>query len=249
MSLSTDPASAPRRVLAQTRFEAVSMLRNGEQFLISFILPLMALVGLTYSPFPDLDEPRIDVVAPGVLALAVVSMAFTGQAIATGFDRRYGVLRLLGVTPLGRGGLILGKALAVLLFYVLQLVVLGGIALALGWRPALAGLPALLITIVIGVLCFVALAMLVAGTMRAEAVLALANLLWVVFLGLGLVLPTSVLPGAVGPVAAWLPSGLLGDAFRACALDGSWPVAQWVGLLLWALAAGLLARRLFRWSD
>lgn len=243
------PASSGRRLLAQTRFEAMSMLRNGEQFLISFLLPLLALFVLTYSPFPDLAEPRIDVVAPGVLALAVVSMAFTGQAIATGFDRRYGVLRLLGVTPLGRGGLILAKTLAVLVFYVLQLVVLGGVALAIGWRPELAGVPPLLLTIVVGVLCFVALAMLIAGTLRAEAVLAVANLLWVVFLGLGLVLPTDALPGPLGTVASWLPSGLLGDAARAASLEGAWPWTPWLLLLLWAAAAGLLARRLFRWSD
>lgn len=243
------PATPAQRMLAQARFEAITILRNGEQFLISIILPLMALVALTYSPFPELDEPRIDVVAPGVLALALVSIAFTGQSIQTGFDRRYGVLRLLGVTPLGRGGLIAGKTLAVLLFYVLQLLILGASALALGWRPSLGGLVPLAIVLACGVLCFVALALLIAGTMRAEAVLAVANLLWVVFLGLGLILPTSVLPGAVGTVAAWLPPGLLGDAARAAAMDGSWPWLASALLLLWAAAAGLLARRTFRWSD
>lgn len=243
------PAAPTQRILAQTRFEAMTILRNGEQFLVSIILPLMAMLALTYSPFPDLDEPRIDVVAPGVLALAVVSIAFTGQAIATAFDRRYGVLRLLGITPLGRGGLIVGKALAVLFFYGLQVLVLGGVALALGWRPLPAGLLPLAVTLVLGVLCFVALALLVAGTMRAEAVLAVANLLWVVFLGLGLIIPTTTLPEGVGAVAAWVPSGLLGDAAREAAIDGSWPWPAWVILALWATGAGLLARRTFRWSD
>jgi ABC-2 type transport system permease protein len=243
------PAPARVRVLASARFEATTLLRNGEQLLVSVVLPLMALVLLTFAPYPALDGPRIDVVAPGVLALAVVSTAFTGQAISTGFDRRYGVLRLLGVSPLGRGGLLAGKALAVLVVLGVQVAVLGSVALGLGWRPDPAGLVPLVVSLVLGALCFVALALMLAGTLRAEAVLAVANLLWVLFLGLGLLLPTATLPAAVGAVAAWLPSGLLGDAARTAAVDGGWPVTAWLILLTWAVLAGLVARRTFRWSD
>lgn len=243
------PATSTARLLASGRFEATTLLRNGEQLLVSVVLPLMALVLLTYAPYPVLDAPRIDVVAPGVLALAVVSTAFTGQAISTGFDRRYGVLRLLGVSPLGRTGLLAGKAIAVLVVLALQVLVLSAVALVLGWRPDPVGVVPLVISLVVGALCFVALALLLAGSMRAEAVLAVANLLWVVFLGLGLLLPTSTLPTAVAAVAAWSPSGLLGDAARLAALEGGWPVRAWTVLLIWAVVAGLIARRAFRWSD
>lgn len=243
------PAASTARVLASGRFEATTLLRNGEQLLVSIVLPLMALVLLTYAPYPVLDTPRIDVVTPGVLALAVVSTAFTGQAISTGFDRRYGVLRLLGVSPLGRGGLLAGKAIAVLVVLAIQVLVLGAVALALGWRPAPVGIVPLVISLVLGALCFVALALLLAGTLRAEAVLAVANLMWVVFLGLGLLLPTSTLPDGVATAAAWLPSGLLGDAVRTAALEGGWPLTAWLILLTWAVVAGVVARRGFRWSD
>ena len=87
------------------------------------------------------------------------------------------------------------------------------------------------------------------GTLRAEAVLAVANLLWVVFLGLGLLLPTAVLPGLVGTVAAFLPSGALGDAMRASLVHGAWPWGPWLVLIGWGLVAGLLARRTFRFTD
>ncbi|MBK6888111.1 MAG: hypothetical protein IPH03_17775, partial [Tetrasphaera sp.] len=83
---------------------------------------------------------RIDLAVPGVLALCVISAAFTAQAIATGFDRRYAVLRLLGTTPLGRDGLLWGKAWATLGVELLQWAVIGGVGLALGWRPTLIGL-------------------------------------------------------------------------------------------------------------
>src|SRR5262245_65941684 len=124
-ALTTDDApraaSPARRVLAQARFDARSMLRNGEQLLLTVILPLFVLVGLARSGVVDLGAGRrIDLATPGVLALALISTSFTGQAIATGFDRRAGLLRLLGITPLGRSGLIAGRVVAVLAVELLQ---------------------------------------------------------------------------------------------------------------------------------
>jgi ABC-2 type transport system permease protein len=249
--VSHSPAPAPpaRRVLAQAGFETRTLLSNGEQLLVSVVLPAMALVGLSLSSVPDLGPgPRVDVAAAGTLALAVVSTAFTGQAIATGFDRRAGVLRLLGTTPLGRGGLLAGKALAVLSVLGVQVLALGGLALALGWRPAVGGLLPALVGLLLGTGAFVALALLLAGTVRAEAVLALANLAWVLFLGLGVLIPTSELPDALAAVARALPSGALGDALRSSLLDGAWPWAQWAVLAVWGAVAGSAAARWFRWS-
>ena len=135
------PAPARARVLAQARFELATLLANGEQLLVSLVLPLGALVGLAVTTVPSLgDGRRIDLAVPGVLALCVISAAFTAQAIATGFDRRYAVLRLLGTTPLGRDGLLWGKACATLGVEVLQWVVIGAVGVALGWRPVPIGL-------------------------------------------------------------------------------------------------------------
>jgi ABC-2 type transport system permease protein len=243
-------AAEPRtRALAQVRFEAITLLRNGEQLLVSLILPTMAMLALTFSPLPDLgDGSRIDVVAPGVLALAVASTAFTGQAISTAFDRRYGVLRMYGVSPLGRSGLLLGKAGAVLLVLLVQCVVLGALAVGLGWRPELGGVLPALIGGLLGVLAFIGLALLMAGTLRAEAVLAVANLLWVVFLGAGLLIPVAVLPSAVEPVAALLPSGALGESLRASLIDGAWPWGHWAVLAGWGVVTWVLGLTFFRWA-
>lgn len=251
----TTAATAPRaaargiRMRRQAAFEARTMLRNGEQLLVAFLLPAMAMVGLKFASVPDLPAPRIDTIVPGVLALAVVSTAFTSQAIATAFDRRNGVLRLLGTTPLGRDGLLGGKILATFAVLGIHLVALSALGVALGWHPDIAGLLPALITIVVGAAAFVAVAMLVAGRLRAEAVLAVANLLWVLFLGLGLLLPTTTLPNAASGIAKALPSGALGDALRAAFVHGSWPVGQWLVLLAWGGVCGFLATRVFRWSD
>jgi ABC-2 type transport system permease protein len=250
-SLTPDPEAAPawRRIGAQAAFDARIMLRNGEQLLLTLVLPALLLVVLVRHPVPDLGPGRrVDVVAPGVLALAVMSTAFTGQAISTGFDRRYGVLRLLGTTPLGRGGLLAGRVLAVLAVQVVQVVVLGGIALVEGWRPTPSGLVLAVPGALLGTSAFVALGLLLAGTVRAEAVLAGANLLWVLLLaGGGVVVPTARM-GSFGTLARLLPSGALGDAMRAALQDGRAALAAWAVLAGWAVVAGVAAARWFRWD-
>lgn len=238
-----------RRVLSRAAFETRTLLANGEQLLVSLLLPAIALVGLALAAVPDLGPGRrADLALAGTLALAVVSTAFTGQAIATGFDRRAGVLRQLGSTPLGRDGLLAGKALAVLAVLGVQVVVLGGLGLALGSRPDATGLVPAVVSLGLGSAVFVALALLLAGTLRAEAVLAVANLVWVALLGLGTLLPTATLPGPLATVAALLPSGALGDALRLSLLDGGWPWGSWSVLAVWGAVAGALTSRFFRWT-
>ena len=242
-SSSAAPASLPARILAQARLETGTALRNGEQLVVTLVLPLLALVGIHVMGL--LDAPGrsgLDVATPGVLALAVMSSAFTSTAIATGFERRYDVLAALATTPLGTAGLVLGKALSVLAVLTVQVLVIGGVALAIGWAPEPAGILPALVAIGLGAVAFTALALLLAGTARPEATLAVANLVWVLLGALG----GSVFP----PRWEWiglLPSGALGDALRAALADGAWDLSALAVLLVWSAAAVLLALRLFRW--
>lgn len=247
----TGAAPAATRVLAQARFEVGTLLRNAEQLLVSLVLPLGALLGLTLSGSPELGPGRrIDLAVPGVLGLCVISAAFTAQAISTGFDRRYGVLRLLGTTPLGRRGLLGAKALATLAVELLQWVLVGGAGLALGWQPRLAGLPYAVLFLLAGTWAFVAVALLIAGTLRPEGVLAVANLVWVLLLVLGgVVVPAAELPAGLAHVAATLPSSALGDGLRAALGGGRLDGIPLLVLLAWGAAATVLASRTFRWSD
>ncbi|GAB2673919.1 ABC transporter permease [Thalassiella azotivora] len=247
------PAPAHRRVLAQVLWETRLLLRNGEQLLLTLVLPAIALVGLSRTGVVQLDVPAgsraVDVVAPGVLALAVMSTAFTSTAIATGFDRRHGVLRLLGTTPLGRSGLLLGRAGSVLLVEVVQVAVLGAVALALGWSPAAAGWWTAVPLLVLGTAAFTALGLLLAGTLRAEAVLAVANLVWVLLaLGGGVLLPVDQLPAALEPVAVALPSGALAEGLRTALVDGAADVVALGVLAAWTAVSSAAAVRWFRWD-
>jgi ABC-2 type transport system permease protein len=251
-ALSPRPGAAPRGriVLRQALFELRSTLRNGEQLLLTLAIPLVLLVGMSKLPASLVGSDRpVDVVAPGVLALAVVSTAFTGQAIAVGFERRYGVLRLLGATPLGRTGLLVAKTLGVVLVEVVQVALIAAVALALGWQPQ--GSPAVAgVVLLVGTAAFSALGLLLGGTLRAEGTLAVANGLYLVMLVAGgLVVPADRYPAAWQSVVALLPSGALGDALRSVLADGAgmpWP--QLLVLAVWGAVAGLVAARVFRWD-
>ncbi|MHA6804853.1 ABC transporter permease [Salinifilum ghardaiensis] len=232
----------------QTRVETLLILRHGEQVLLTLIIPLVMLVGLSLLHLGELPEPRVDSVTPRILALAVMSTAFTGQAIALGFDRRYGVLKRLAATALPRWALVAGRVLATLLVVAIQAVVLGAVAALLGWSPHLPGVLPAIGVLVLGTLSFGGLGVLVGGALRAEIVLALANAIWLalVFAG-GLALPADQLPAHLGTAVGYLPSGALAEGLDATLLHGTAP--GWgpvLVLLAWGVAAGGLAGRATR---
>lgn len=247
-SRNSNASSLARRVVSQGRYESVTVVRNGEQLLISLVLPLMALFAIVWSGLLDGAGVRgVDVAVPGILALAVLSSAFTGQGIATGFDRRYGVLAYLSTTPLGPAGLILGKACAVLAVLLLQVLVIGGIGLLLGWHPVWAGVPWAVLFLILGAASFTALGLLIAGTARPEATLALTNLLWVLLGAVGgAVFPVPAV-GWLSGVASFLPSAALGDGLRAAFGTGALDLGALLVLAGWGVLATAGALKWFRW--
>jgi ABC-2 type transport system permease protein len=239
-------AGAPLRMLAaQSGTELRLALRNGEQVLITLLIPIVLLVGLSTLDVVPLPEPRIAAVVPGVLALAVMSTAFTGQAIALGFDRRYGVVRRLAATALPRWLLVAGRLVAVLGIVALQVVVLCALAMALGWRPEPSGLGWALLLVLLGCAAFGSLGILLGGSLRAEITLAVANLVWfVLLLAGGIVVPLGMLPGPLAVVGAVLPSGALAEGLRTALSAGQAPSAAQVLVLVgWTLVASALALR------
>jgi ABC-2 type transport system permease protein len=243
-------ASFPRMVAAQAALEARLMLRNGEQLLLAVVIPVIVLIGgVEGAKHVDLGLSRrpVDVLTPGVLALAVMSTAFTSLAIATGFERRYGVIKRLGSSPLPRSGLLAGKVGALLLIEVLQVVVISVVGLVLGWSPA-AGVVGAALAVVLGTFAFAALGLLVAGVLRAEATLAAANLIYLLLLAAGAVVLPSTSYGAFGHVARLLPSGALGDAMRTACLDAQVGWRDLLVLLAWGAAGTWLTARTFRWE-
>lgn len=252
LDLSPRPGGAPlaSQVLAQAGMETRLLLRNGEQLLLAVVIPVVVLVGAVLGADRiglDLSRRAVDEFTPGVLALAVMSTSFTSLAIATGFERRYGVIKRLGASPLPRTGLLLGKVLALLLVQALQVVVIAAVALGLGWRPDVS-VPAALVSMVLGTTAFASLGLFVAGVLRAEATLAAANLVYLLLMAGGAVVLPSSAYGAAGIVTRVLPSGALGDALRQALWAAQPDWSAWLVLTVWAAVGAVLTARTFTWE-
>jgi ABC-2 type transport system permease protein len=242
-----------RALRAQIRAELLLTLRRGDSVLLNLAIPLGLLVFFSLVdvlPKPAGVHHPVQFLTPGVLALAVMSTSMVSLGIATGFERQYGVLKRLGVTPLGRGRLLGAKIVAVLAIEVVQVAVLTGAGLLLGWHPKGAiglALPA----IVLATVAFAGLGLLMAGALRAEVTLAAANGLYLLLLLLGgMIFPLTKLPEALRLVAEALPAGALSDALHG-SLSSSGagvPGRAWVVLAVWAVLAPVAAARLFRWE-
>ena len=239
------PASLRAAVAAQTAMEARLTRRRGENLLAMIVIPAGALVFFGAMGHPD--PARLGSLLPGVLALALVASGLVNLGIATAYERGYGVLKRLGGSPLGRDGLVIAKLLIVLAIAVGQVIGLLLVAMVLGWRPeAGASIAAVTIVTLVGAAAAAGRGLLIAGTLRPEAALVFANVLFLIALALsGAVVPLDELPATIATIAGVLPFGALGEAFAA-ALGTS---ADLLGVLsLWAVAALVAAARTFHWD-
>ena len=239
-----------RALVAQSAAELRMTLRRGESVLLALGIPVLLLGFFSVVDVlpTGVDDP-VTFLFPGILALAVMSTAMVSTAIATGFERQYGVLKRLGTTPLGRPRLLAAKVVAILAIEVLQLLVLLGEALLLGYRFDGPDLGLAAGAVLLATSAFAGLGMLLAGTLPALTTLAAANGLYLVLLLLsGMLIPLSELPAGVAGFARALPSGALADALHASLGGGSVPGRAWLVLAAWAVGAPIFAAARFRWE-
>ena len=239
------------RFVAQLRTELQLVSRNGEQLLLTLGIPVLLLVFFSLvDVLPTGTDDPIDFLAPGVLALAVMSTAMVSLGIGTGFERSYHVLKRLGATPLGRGRLIAAKIASVAVVEVVQFAILVPVAYALGWSPATTNWAAAIGAVLLGTMAFAGIGLTFAGRLRGEINLAALNGLYLVMLLLGgMVIPFTKLPDGLRAMAHGLPSGALADVLReALGGNGAQPTTSWIVLAVWAAVTPLIAAALFRWD-
>jgi ABC-2 type transport system permease protein len=244
------PGRAPMRTVVgrQIRMELLLTARRGEAVVLAMGVPLLVLLGAGLTEATTLPtDDRLGYVVPGVLALTVMSTAFTGQAITTGYERSYGVLKRLGASPLTRPGLLVAKTVAILGLVAAQVLVLGAAGVAAGWRPELGRLaPAAGVT-VLAAAAYTGLALAIAGRLRPETVTAAATLVYVLMLAAGGIMFAAPDLGAAGHFL--LPLAAHAEALRNTLTAGvAVPGTVWLSLSLWAAGGVAAAVRAFRWE-
>lgn len=236
---------------AQTKTEVALTLRRGESVLLTLGIPVVLLVFFSVAdvlPVPDGVDESVDFLFPGVLALAVMSAAMVGPAIATGFEREYGVLKRLAVTPLGRPALITAKTVAILAVEVVQVLVLTAAAVFLGWDSGDAQPIIALAAVLLGTVAFAGLGLLLGGVLPGLTTLAAANGLYVLLLLVGgMLFPLESLPGWLQAASRLLPPASLADLLHGALGPANISARAWVVLAVWALVAPAAAARWFRW--
>jgi ABC-2 type transport system permease protein len=237
-----------RAIWSQAVEELRMTLERGETLLVTFAIPMLLLIFTSkVSVISTGPIHGIAFVAPGILALAVMSSSMVSLGISTGFERSYGVLRRIGMTPLGRRSLIVAKILAIIKIEIIQVLVLGAIALGLGWHPG-SGIYGAIGALALASVAFGGLGLFLAGTLRAEATLALVNGLYVVLLMIGgIIFPLTKL-GGFASFARLLPAGALTNILHPILTGGSVPLSAWIILASWAAVAPSLAARFFRFE-
>jgi len=235
----------------QLRAELNVVRRNGEQLLVTLGIPLLLLGFFSVvDVLPTNEKDPVNFLVPGILALAVMSTSMVSLGIATGFERNYLVLKRLAATPLGTTRLIAAKTLSIAVVEAVQMILLISLGFLLGWSPQQANWLLALIAVVLGTFAFAGIGLFLAGNLRGEVNLAATNGLYLILLLIGgIVFPLDKLPGALSAMSRCLPTAALSDVLRNSLMSaGEHTTSSWIVLLVWAIAAPLLAAKTFKWN-
>ncbi len=245
-------APAWRATLAMTAMELRLTLRRGETLVATAVLPVIVLLFFSsVSVIPVAAGRPVDFMLPGSVAFAIIATSLVSLGITTGYDRSYGVLKRLGGSPLSRVELVVAKILAVLVVEAVQVgLLVGAASVLLGWRaPGEVSVGLLVGAVLLGTVAFAGLGLLLAGTLRAETMLAVANILFVASLVLGgVVLPIDHLPAPLAALAGALPAAALSDAIRISLGAAGDAAGSLVLVAGWGVVAVGLTVATFRWE-
>ena len=237
-----------RRLTTQTKWEFLLNARNSEQALLLVLIPILILIVMTKTTIIGGETTALPLALATVLTVSTFAAGFTSLAIATAFERRSETLVFLGTTSLTRAEVVLAKSLGSFLLAVFAGLFTIIAALLLGWTPTFL----ILLTplcMILGVFSVGGFAYLLAGTLRAEAVLAIANGIFVLVLMFGGIIFT--FGDTMTNVLEYFPPLALKGLIQYVVSEqnpGATSVIKAISVLgAWGVAGHLLAFRFFKW--
>lgn len=243
----------------QFRYQNKIFWRTPIAAFFTIVFPLMLLVLFTAifgnDEIEGLGITTAQYFTPGLAVFAAVSATYTNLAIGTAIARDNGILKRIRGTPIPPWAYIAGRvASAVYLAFIAMVLMMAAGVVFYGVQIIARTLPAALVTFVVGVSCFAALGMLVAAVSpNGDATPAITNatLLPVAFIS-NIFFPLDDPPRWMEIAGDFFPLKAFAESFRDV-FDPNLTGAQfnWAQLgymLLWAVVAGVLAVRFFRWE-
>lgn len=250
-----------RALTALTRVETLLFLRNPTSVFMALLLPTLLLLLQAYV-IPGTMEPLagtggaaaalrpIDFFVPVSIAVAMASVAITNYPSSIGAYREAGVLRRLNVTPVGSHRVLFAQWLVSGLSLVVAIVV----ALVLARFAFGTALPqnigAAVLVVVVGIIAMMAVGSLIAAVAAsAQVAYGLGLLVFMVSLfTAGMWTPGPLMPDGIRTVSAFTPLGAMTQALTDAWFAGTVSITPFLVMILWALPAGALAIRIFKWS-
>ncbi len=235
----------------QVRYEQRSFWRNRRAAFFSVVFPLMYLLVfgvLTHGATLDTRShlSMIDFYVPGIVAYAIVLIAFNSTAMSFAYRRTYGVFKRVRLTPLPWASYVAGALGSCVLVVALSVAIMLAVGVALfGANLRVATLPGLLATLILGTACFTTLG--VAASRIVSKPETGMGILMVITLPLTFIsnvwFPIDDAPAWVKDIAGAFPLKPLADGI-ATAFDPSTPAGGWdripghdlLVLALWTIA-------------
>ena len=234
----------PRITLA-TAARILRQLRGDHRTVALMLVVPCVLLGLLAWVYADSPVDVFDSIGPALLGVFPLVVMFIVTSIATLRERTTGTLERLLTTPLGKGDLMLGYALAFGVMAVVQALVASGFAIWVCGLDIEGPVWLLVVIAVLDALLGTALGLLASGFARTEfqAVQFMPAFILPQFLLCGLLMPRDQMPGVLEAVSDVLPLSYAVDAMKdvATLADPLADVLPSLGVMvLWVAGALLL---------